>query len=116
MNFEFDKYRLSTEKWITERNFDCQIILNYCRVRKPSPWGDRFITYKLTIGRVSELNIIINNHRYDFSPCSPIYLTPDLTWATFKTLHNGNQLQVITKSCVPRDHVNKTSPNQHPLF
>lgn len=98
MNFEFDKYRLSTERWITERCYDQEIILNYCRLRKPSPWGDRFLTFKLTIGGVSELNICINHHKYDYFPCSPIELTPDLTWTTFRTFKNGDRLLVITKS------------------
>ena len=91
-----DKNRLTTEKWITERNTTCEIILNYCVFIKPSPWGDRYIYYKLAIGANTDFNLLINQHRYYYLPSSYLVLPAGLSWIIYQTFQNGNRIQIIS--------------------
>jgi len=92
-----ERHRLYKEKWIIQKKNNIEIVMNYCRVITPHPWGDRFQTYKLEIGRVSSNYLIVNRISYNYFSTSPIELPPGLGWTLFKKLSDGKSVCVIIK-------------------
>ena len=92
-----ERHRLYKENWIIQKIDTTEIVLNYCRVIKPNPWGARIQTYKLEFGRVSECFLVINRICYNYFETSPIELPPGLGWTLYKKLSDGKSICVIVK-------------------
>lgn len=88
---------LATERRYIERINNIDVLLNYCMIRKPNPYGDRFTYYKLIIGSISSFYLKINYHFYHYFPTTILSIHPDLMWSKYHTYPNGNCLYVITK-------------------
>ena len=89
-------HRLSTEKLTIREINGLHVIINYCVVVKPSPWGAKLTFYEHKQGRISELFIKTKNVEYHYFECDPFFVTNPLSLTKVQTFLNGDELKLIT--------------------